>query len=131
MRRVPWLFSAPMLLLGSVDAALADDVPVVGLKLIIVDKLTAASKAKAVFVAKDMSVTKGSGTDPTQIEASLDIAFDDVSGTFEMPAARFEMSEIPRTLTPIWRHATTSGIVDMPTASAPHAWSMRTSAGVS
>ena len=70
--------------LGIVDPAFALDVPIAGLKLIVVDK-TVAGKAKAVFVAKDGGVTKGTGTDPNQIEATLDIAYDAVSGTFGMP----------------------------------------------
>lgn len=63
----------------------AADIPITGLKLIVLDKLATASKAKAVFVAKDGAVTKGAGTDPAQIEATLDIAYDSVSGAFLMP----------------------------------------------
>src|SRR5262245_13285823 len=58
---------------------------IVGLKLIVVDKIAASDKAKAVFVAKDPGVSKGTGTDAAQIEATLDIAYDAVSGTFLMP----------------------------------------------
>jgi hypothetical protein len=45
-------------LVGSSRAA---DIGVVGLKLIVVDKVTAAGKAKAVFVSKDKTngITKG------------------------------------------------------------------------
>lgn len=46
--------------------------PIVGLKLIVLDKLAQASKAKAVFVAQDPAITKGAGTDPLQIMATLD-----------------------------------------------------------
>lgn len=44
--------------------AWADDIEVVGTKLIIVDKTVASSSAKAVFVAKDGNVSKGSSTTP-------------------------------------------------------------------
>jgi hypothetical protein len=73
------------LILGVTPVARAADVPIMGLKLIVVDKTVAASKAKAVFVAKDPAVTKGTGTDPTDIQATLDVAYDAVSGTFDMP----------------------------------------------
>ena len=85
MRRLPRLLVVALILLGAVGAVRATDVPITGLKLIIVDKTTLASKAKAVFVAKDPLVTKGAGTDPTLISATLDIAYDAVSGTFLMP----------------------------------------------
>ena len=41
------------------------------------------------------------------------------SGFFRTPAAMFVMHEMPRTPTPIWLSAMTSGTVDMPTACAP------------
>src|SRR5262245_52959347 len=69
-------------LVGSAGAA---DVPIVGLKLVVVDKITAASKAKAVFVAKDGAISKGSGTDVAAIDATLHVAYDGVGGTFVMP----------------------------------------------
>src|SRR4029079_8795247 len=67
----------------------ADDVGVAGLKLIIVDKTAATGTAKAVFVAKDLAVGKGSGTDVTQIDANLSFFYTDrpdVHGGFLMPA---------------------------------------------
>jgi hypothetical protein len=63
----------------------AADVSVVGKKLVIVDKVTLASKAKAVFVCKDPGVTKGTGTDPAQISAELDVSYDSASGSFLAP----------------------------------------------
>ena len=61
------------------------DVPILGLKLIVVDKSVLAGKAKAVFVAKDAAISKGSGTNPAQIEAVLHVAYDATSGAFLMP----------------------------------------------
>ena len=43
----------------------------------------------------------------------------------------FVMHEMPRTRTPMWRAAITSGTVDIPTASAPIARAILISAGVS
>jgi hypothetical protein len=85
MRRVPRLLVVPLILLGVAGVARATDIPIAGLKLIVVDKTVAASSAKAVFVAKDGAITKGPGTDPAQISATLDIAYDAVRGSFDMP----------------------------------------------
>jgi hypothetical protein len=86
MRRVPLLAVFSMiLLLGVARAAQATDVPITGLKLIVVDKTATANIAKAVFVAKDPAITKGPGVDPSQIAATLDVAYDTVSGAFDMP----------------------------------------------
>src|SRR5262245_51677641 len=79
------MFMAVAFLLGATHVARAADVPITGLKLIVVDKMTAAGKAKAVFVAKDAAVAKGSGTNPADIDATLDVAFDAESGAFAMP----------------------------------------------
>jgi hypothetical protein len=49
-------------------------IPVDGLKLIIVDKGSAG--AKAVFVAKDTDVSKGTGTDTATIEVTFDFTYD-------------------------------------------------------
>jgi NAD(P)-dependent dehydrogenase (short-subunit alcohol dehydrogenase family) len=73
------------LVLGATRMAPAADVPISGLKLIVVDKTATAGKAKAVFVSKDAAVSKGSGTDPANIAATLDVAYDAVSGAFAMP----------------------------------------------
>src|SRR5262245_46138064 len=85
MRRLPGSVTVSMVLLGTAGAAYAVDVPVVGVKLVVVDKMASASQAKAVFVSKDTAVTKGSGTDTSQIAAILDISYDAASGSFDMP----------------------------------------------
>ena len=72
------------ILVGAATAARAMDVPIVGLKLIVIDK-GSGGNAKAVFVAKDVAITKGTGTDPTQIEAKIEVEYDDASGAFVMP----------------------------------------------
>jgi hypothetical protein len=59
---------------------------VVAKKLIVVDKLTLASKAKLVYVAKDAAVTKGTGTDTADISATFDVAYDAEAGAFAVPA---------------------------------------------
>jgi cysteine-rich repeat protein len=68
----------------------AADLGVAAKKLVIVDKLAAAGKAKAVFVASDPAVTKGSGTDPSTISLELFFGYQGVggpaSGTFSIPA---------------------------------------------
>ena len=66
-------------------AARAADISIVGKKLIIVDKMVLAGKAKAVFVAKDALVTKGTGTDTSQISAQLDVSYDSTAGAFLAP----------------------------------------------
>jgi hypothetical protein len=73
-----------MSLAVTTTVAVAADVPITGLKLIVLDKLAAASKAKTVFVAKDAAVTKGTGTDPAQISAVLRVAYDGAYGVFVM-----------------------------------------------
>jgi hypothetical protein len=57
-------------------------------KLIVIDKLTAASKAKVVFVAKDMAVTKGSGLSTSDISASFDFDYANgaTAGSFTIPS---------------------------------------------
>jgi hypothetical protein len=74
-----------LLLAASATIAGAVDVPVTGLKLIIVDKTASAASAKAVFVAKDAGVTKGAGTDTADIVAELGVSYDTTSGVFSMP----------------------------------------------
>jgi hypothetical protein len=67
---------------------LAADVGVTPRKLVVVDKLTAATKAKVVFVAKDTAVTKGAGEDVDQISVQFDVAYGNGSaaGAFTLPA---------------------------------------------
>jgi Regulator of Chromosome Condensation (RCC1) repeat protein len=60
-------------------------VPISGAKLIVVDKVASAGRAKVVFVAKDAVITKGPGTDSAQIDAKMHVAFDAVDGRFDMP----------------------------------------------
>ena len=86
MRQRALMGAVVVLATCTVGTARAVDVPIPALKLIIVDKTAAAGKAKAVFVAKDASIAKGTGTDPMQIEATLDVAYDAVRGSFVMPA---------------------------------------------
>src|SRR5262245_61978543 len=52
---------------------LAADQAVSAVKLIVVDK---GAVAKVAFVSKDLSISKGAGTDPTTIRVQLDITYD-------------------------------------------------------
>jgi hypothetical protein len=85
MQRLPRFAAVSMGLLCAAGAARAADVPITGLKLIVVDKIASAGQAKAVFVSKDPTIMKGPGTDATQISAILDVAYDASSGIFDMP----------------------------------------------
>jgi len=67
------------------SSAMAVDVPVTPLKLIIVDKIVASSSAKAVFVVKDAAVTKGTGTNVAAISSQLDVRYDAESGSWVNP----------------------------------------------
>lgn len=53
--------------------AMAADISITGLKLIILDKLAAATKAKVVFVSKDGAIVKGAGTNAAAVDAQTDI----------------------------------------------------------
>ena len=64
----------------------ATDIPIGGWKLTIIDKLATAGIARTVFTSKDPSVGVGSGTDPSQIEATFTVKYDSTSGTYLMPA---------------------------------------------
>jgi len=55
--------------------AMATDHGIPAIKFIVVNKPLTPT-AKAVFVAKDLSITKGAGTDATDIEVTLDAAYD-------------------------------------------------------
>lgn len=76
------------LVLGS--AAHAANVGVIPTKLIVVDKLAGAGKAKTVYVSKDQAagITKGASTDPTQITVRFDVVYGNGSaaGAFTLPA---------------------------------------------
>jgi hypothetical protein len=66
-----------------------DQVGVSAKKLVVVDKLAAAGKAKLVYVANnDGGITKGTGTDVDAISAQLTVAYADGStmGAFVLPA---------------------------------------------
>jgi hypothetical protein len=77
--------NAMLVLLAAATTAGAADIPVVGLKLIMVDKTAVAGGAKVTFVSKDTNVAKGAGTDPNNILAQMAIAYDGNSGVFSMP----------------------------------------------
>jgi hypothetical protein len=66
----------------AVSSAMAVDIPITPLKQIVVNKTTGA---KAIFVAKDPAVTKGSGTDATMISSQLDISGTTAPGSFVNP----------------------------------------------
>jgi len=69
---------------------MAAEVGVTGKKLVIVDKLEAADKAKVVYVSKlDPGIDKGASGDPTQMAATFVVEYADnasISGGFVMPA---------------------------------------------
>lgn len=79
------MLSAALLLVAGGTVARATDVPVTGLKLIVVDKTASSGSAKVVFVAKDAGISKGAGTEASSIFAELGISYDAVQGTFDMP----------------------------------------------
>jgi hypothetical protein len=85
---VGWALFAPLLCLAPIAQAV--DIPVTPKKLIVVDKLTAASKAKVVYVSKDQAagITKGTGTDPAQISVQFDMLYGNeaAAGSFTLPA---------------------------------------------
>jgi hypothetical protein len=65
----------------------AAPIGVAGNKLIIVDKVAAAGKAKVVYVSKDQTagITKGTGTDVEAVSATFTFAYDSVGGAFALP----------------------------------------------
>jgi hypothetical protein len=65
-------------------------VPPIGVtskKLIVLDKLGAAGRAKVVYVSKDQAagITKGGGTDMDAISATFTFGYDSVGGAFALP----------------------------------------------
>jgi hypothetical protein len=70
------------------SAGWAADVGVVGKKLVIVDKLAAANKAKLVYVSTDRQagITKGAGTDPNGIDVTFRFGYDAAAGRIVVPA---------------------------------------------
>jgi hypothetical protein len=74
-----------VVLTSTVSSTRAVDRPVVGTKLVVIDKVAVSGRAKTVFLARDGMVSPGAGMDSTDIEASLDVAYDGAHGTFVMP----------------------------------------------
>jgi hypothetical protein len=76
--------------LAGVPSVRAADIPVTPKKLIVVDKLSAASKAKLVYVSKDQTagITKGAGTDVEEISIQFDVVYGNGSaeGAFTLAA---------------------------------------------
>jgi hypothetical protein len=68
-------------------AARAVDVPVAPKKLVVVDKLAASGVAKTVYVAEDVAIAKGTGTDPEEIGAQFEMSYavGSATGSFVVP----------------------------------------------
>jgi hypothetical protein len=64
--------AGPALMMSTAHAA---DVGVTAKKLVVIDKLVAAGKAKTVFVSKDAGATKGDGTDPDEVGVVFDFFY--------------------------------------------------------
>jgi hypothetical protein len=80
-------------ILSAVATAAADDVGVVGRKLILLDK-TFIGKAKTVYVSKlDPSIHKGAGGDPALLDGTFRWFYTDtpssVTGSFTMPSSHW------------------------------------------
>jgi hypothetical protein len=90
MRRSSWKLALIAVGLSLAVPSGAADLGVAAKKLVILDKLVASGKAKAVFVASDPAVTKGSGTDPDAISLEFFFGYQGTggpaSGTFSVPA---------------------------------------------
>lgn len=73
--------------IGAACETAGTELGVTAKKLIVIDKLAAAGKAKVVYVSKDASagITKGAGTDPADISASFVFGYDGSFGHFAMP----------------------------------------------
>src|SRR5678815_3688111 len=92
MHRRLGVVAASLMLLGTVGTGRAADVPIVGTKLIAISK---AGRAKVSFIAKDVAVTKGTGTVPDgSLAATLEITYDGVSGGFTMPAPSWRNGDV-------------------------------------
>jgi len=70
----------------SASKAMATDISIVPLKLIIVDKVASTGIAKVVFVAKDTNVSKGTATNVAAISSQIDISYDAEEGSFTNPS---------------------------------------------
>jgi hypothetical protein len=62
-----------------VELAGATDVPTTARKLVVVDQLDVAGRAKLLYVVKDRSVTKGAGTGVDEIGVQFHVAYEDGS----------------------------------------------------
>jgi cysteine-rich repeat protein len=79
------------LIAGGAWQVKAADIGVPPTKLIVVDKTIASGTAKAVFVAKDPNIDKGSGTDTATISGQLQMKYDNgvnapITGAFQAPS---------------------------------------------
>src|SRR5262249_26068404 len=62
--------------------------PVAGTKLVVIDKLVTAGRAKVSFLARDAAITKGTGTDAGAIQAAFTAAYGtsgSATGSFFVP----------------------------------------------
>jgi hypothetical protein len=88
MQRFVLVLGAFAIALGAV-ASMAADIGVTGKKLIIVDKTTAAFRAKIVYVSKDNAagISKGTGNDVNSIDAVFDFGYasGSAAGSFVIP----------------------------------------------
>ncbi len=66
--------------------ACGTEVAVPGRKLVVVDKLAKTGKGKVVFVAKDATISKGTGTDPGGISVGVEISYPSTAGEFTLTA---------------------------------------------
>jgi len=86
------VFLGGVALVGAlVSGSSAADLGVAGRKLILIDKVATAGKAKVVFVAKgDPGIAKGPGGDPADVDGSFEVFYrsggSSVDGTFVLPA---------------------------------------------
>jgi hypothetical protein len=64
----------------------ADIAGIVPTKLVLLDRIAASGKAKAIFVAQDVGVHKGAGVDAGAIATRLEVSWGGTRGTFVMPA---------------------------------------------
>ncbi len=62
-------------------------------KLVVVDKLAGAGRAKMVYVATDAGIGKGPGTDVNDISATFRVAYDAAAGGFSIPSGAFAAVE--------------------------------------
>jgi hypothetical protein len=90
--RAQWIALAALgaMALGAGFASAAD-IGVTGKKLIVIDKLVAASKAKVVYVSKDTTagITKGTASDLNTIDVTFDFNYVGsvlADGQFVVPA---------------------------------------------